>query len=75
MGEKRQEDRNTEYSKAVRDRGPKGGGEASARCEGVADGHPVLVEPGGLALIKNKIKFSSYIRKFRVEQLQLQSHI
>ncbi len=27
----------------------------------------------GMALIKNKIKFSSYIRKFRVEQLQ--SHI
>ncbi len=33
----------------------------------------VLLSPGNHALIKKKVKFSSYIRKFRVEQLQ--SHI
>ncbi len=32
-----------------------------------------LGQRGSHALIKNKIKFSSYIRKFRAEQLQ--SHI
>jgi hypothetical protein len=33
----------------------------------------VLLSPGNHALIKKKIKFSSYIRKFRVGQLRPQS--
>jgi hypothetical protein len=33
----------------------------------------VLLSPGNHALIKKKVKFSSFIRKFRVGQLRTQS--